>query len=267
MKERILKSLGIIALASSLYAGDSYSLALVNMGMDYREYNDAGEILDSEKSNSIIGVEFGYGFDLECSNDGCPDLEFKALILKGDTEYLGSIIGSGQPYGSYKSTTSNFLYDLSLDWTQTDKFKKLGFTYGVGFGYHSWYRELSSTQNELYHWFYLTPILGVSTDITKEFNVGVMLKYKYGLSPRMEANTIADDFRLGGADTFEVNIPILYKVNDEIELFGTYTYAQQKIKKSNYVSGYINGTYYTTIHEPDSTDNQQYFKLGIKFKY
>lgn len=259
---KFFKTISLLSLCASLYAGGSYSIALVNMNMDYREYNDNGVILDSEKADSILGFELGYGFDLECNDDGCPNLELKALVLNGDTDYVGSYLGSGQPYGSVKSTTSNLLYDISLDWTQTDKVHGFGVKYGVGLGYHSWYRELSSTQNELYHWFYITPVLGLSKEITANLNIATLLKYKYGMSPKMKANTIADEFRLGRADTFEVNVPITYSYTEQIDFFAAYIYSRQTIKKSNYIQ---QGSY--IYWEPDSTTNDNYLKIGATFRY
>lgn len=262
MKTKLLSFVGMFCLANSLYAGNTYSLSLVNMEMDYREYNDNGQILDSEQSSSILGFELGYGIDIESSEDRTSNVEFKALVLHGDTDYIGSYLGSGQPYGSVKSTTSNLLYDLSLDWTQKDLLKGFGITYGMGVGYHSWYRELSSTQNELYHWFYITPIFGLSAEISEKLNIVALLKYKIGMSPKMEANTIAGEFRLGSADTFEINVPITYSYDEQIDLFATYVYSRQTIKKSNYIQ---QGSY--IYWEPDSTTNDNYLKIGVSFKY
>lgn len=258
MKKELLKSFGMICLASGLYAGDTFSFALVNLDMDYREYTDNGQILDSERSKSMPGFEAGYKMDLECREDGCPNLEFKALVFQGNTDYVGSYLGSGQPYGSVKSTTANRIYDLSLDYTQTDNVNNFGIKYGVGLGYHSWYRELSSIQNEEYYWFYLTPIVGLYKDVITKLNIGVELKYKYAIDPKMTANTVSGDFELGGVDTVEISVPLSYALNDEVKLIGEYTYAKQKIKRSNVVSGY---------YEPKSTDKQQYFKIGVCVKY
>jgi hypothetical protein len=262
MKKIFLKVFWIATCISSLSAGATYSLAFVNMDMDYTEYDDHGEILDSERSSSIYGFEMEYGFALACEDEDCSDLKFNALVLQGKTEYIGSLLGSGQPYGSVVSKTTNQLYDLSLDWTQMKQIDSFHIRYGVGIGYHVWYRELSSTQNELYHWFYLTPIIALSTEVFKGVSVETEVKYKHGLSPKMEANTIADEFQLGKADTLEVNIPITYHYSDEVDFFVSYVYSRQMIDKSNEI---IIGTY--RYWEPDSTTNDNYFKLGITFNY
>ncbi|MDH4944557.1 hypothetical protein [Sulfurimonas sp. C5] len=262
MKAKLSQTLGMIFLASSLYAGNTYSAAFVNMDMDYREYDDNGQILDSEQSNSVTGFELGFGMDLECDDDGCPNLDFKALVLKGNTDYTGAYIGSGLPYGSVKSTTSNLIYDLSLDYTQTDKVNGFGVTYGLGLGYHSWYRELSSLQNERYYWFYITPVLGFSTEITKNLKIATQFKYKYALRPKMKANLISEEFKLGKTDTIEVTIPVTYSYSEQTEFFVAYTYSKQTIKKSDLVpqGGYL-------YYEPKSKTNDNYFKVGISFKY
>ncbi|MFT7860830.1 MAG: hypothetical protein ABXS93_07820 [Sulfurimonas sp.] len=218
--------------------------------------------MDSEKKDSIAGFELGYGMNFDCTEDGCPELQFKIMAFDGKTDYVGSYIGSGQPYGSVKSTTKNTLYDVSLDMIQNVENKGVDIIYGVGIGFHSWYRELSSYQNELYSWFYITPIIGVSKEISDGFNVGTSLKYKYAIDPKMVANTIDEDFELGGVNTFEVSVPLTYSINEEIDVFAAYTYAQQKIKKSDYV---LQGAY--LYYEPKSTDNQQYVKVGVTFNY
>lgn len=259
MLSRLSRLAALFLVGSSLYAGGgSYSLAMINMMMHYTEYDDANVVLDSEKKDSLIGFELGYGMSLDCTEDGCPELQFKVAAYDGKTDYVGAYIGSGQPYGSVQSTTRNTIYDVSLDMIQNVAKDDLDFVYGVGIGFHSWYRELSAYQNELYSWFYITPIVGVSKEIVSGLSVGTSLKYKYAIDPKMVANTISGDFELGGVNTFEVSVPVTYALNDEIEMFAAYTYAQQKIKKSNIVQGY---------YEPKSTDDQQYIKVGIEFKY
>lgn len=262
MKKILLKVLLAVLSVSSLSAGGTYSLAFVNMDMDYTEYNDNGVTLDSERSSSIYGFEMEYGFDIACEDEDCSDLKFNALVLQGKTEYVGSYLGSGLPYGSVVSKTSNELYDLSLDWTQTKQLDHFNITYGIGIGYHVWYRELSSTQNELYHWFYLTPIIALSAEVIEDISVETELKYKHGLRPKMEANSIAEEFQLGKADTFEVSIPVSYHYSEEINFFVSYVYSRQMIDKSNEI---IIGSY--KYLEPDSTTNDNYFKFGITFKY
>ncbi|WP_304545466.1 hypothetical protein [Sulfurimonas microaerophilic] len=263
MKKKLLNIASLALLYSSLYAGSgSYSISLVNMEMDYREYDENGLILDSEQSNAILGFELGYDLDLSCSAYGCSNLGFRFSGITGRSDYVGSYIDSGLPYGSLQSTTFNILYDLSVDYTLKKEFSAIDLIYGAGVGYHAWYRELSSTQNELYSWFYVTPVVGISKEVIDNFNIGLIAKYKYGIAPTMIANTISDEFKLGSANTFELSIPVEYSYTDEVNFCIEYVYSRQVIDKSNEITV---GTY--RYWEPDSTTNDKYIKIGAIIKY
>jgi hypothetical protein len=230
--------------------------------MDYREYDEYGQILDSEQSDSLKGAELSYERDLECDEQSCSKVKLSFLGIQGDTDYIGAYLGSGLPYGSVRSTTKNKIYDLNIEGSKVLNFEVANIVYGIGLGYHSWYREASSFQNELYSWFYIAPKIGISKDFFDDFNIGASIQYKYALKPKMKANTISSEFKLGGVDTIEVSIPIAYTLDQNIDFFAEYTYAIQKIKKSDDVfqAPYI-------YYEPKSTDKQNYLKVGISFKY
>ncbi|QOP41945.1 hypothetical protein [Sulfurimonas marina] len=265
MKNLVLKMTTLALLSANLYAGNgTFSISLVNMELDYTETDVYGNFADSENSNSILGFELGYGLDLSCSNYGCSNLEFNFSGLTGNSNYDGFKIKTGEPY---QGTTFNILYDFSVDYTMKKEFSAIDLIYGAGAGYHAWYRELSSIQNELYSWFYITPIVGVSKELIDNFNIGVIAKYKYGIAPTMIANSISDEFKLGSANTFELSIPVEYSYTDEVNFFIEYIYSRQVIKRSNFLSGYIDGDYYENIYEPDSRTNDKYIKIGASIKY
>jgi hypothetical protein len=260
--KKFLFGMLLLAFASFLNAKDTYSIAFVNLDMDYREYDEYGQIFDSEQSDSLKGAELSYERDLECDEQSCSKVKLSFLGIQGDTDYIGAYLGSGLPYGSLRSTTKNKIYDLNIEGSKVLNFEVANIVYGIGLGYHSWYRELSSYQNERYTWFYVAPIIGVSKDIIKGLNIAASIQYKYGLRPKMVANAITNEFKLGGVNTLQINIPVRYELNEYIDIFTEYVYVNQKIKKSDLVlqSGYF-------FYEPKSTDNQNYLKVGISFKY
>ncbi|MDQ7043792.1 MAG: hypothetical protein Q9M34_09745, partial [Sulfurimonas sp.] len=82
-------------ISSSLGAkegGYSLSTALVGMSMDYTEYDDAGAILDTEKSSfsGIIGGEFKLGYTRVLENNNWVQVGFNLSSMVGQTNYVGS---------------------------------------------------------------------------------------------------------------------------------------------------------------------------------
>ena len=234
------------------------------MGMDYTERDANGVFLDSEKSKNILGSELRYDFSTSCEQGICANLGIRFLGISGYSDYKGAYLTNNQ---LVTSLSANTIYDLSADYTIRQPVSSFEFVYGVGFGYHFWYRELSSIQNEVYSWFYVTPIVGINVNLTNNFKIGMHVKYKYGINPTMQANSIDGTFRLGGENSLECIIPLRYSINKTVDIFTDFVFSKQNIERSNYLSGYIDGTYYTTIHEPASTDYQQYIKIGATIKY
>ena len=246
---------------TALYGSGSYSVALVDMGMDYTERDANGIFLDNEKSKKILGSELKYDFFTFCSQAICTNLGIRFLGMSGYSDYKGSYLTSNHPV---TSLSSNTIYDLSADYTLIHAMSSFEFLYGLGFGYHFWYRELSSIQNEVYSWFYITPIVGINVNLTSNFKIGMHLKYKYGINPTMQANSIDDTFYLGGENSLECIIPLRYSINKTIDIFTDLVFLKQSIKRSNYI---LNKAYDAPIYEPSSTDYQQYIKIGATIKY
>ncbi|WP_428738126.1 hypothetical protein [Sulfurimonas sp.] len=246
-----------------LYAEQgSFSFALSNMMMDYREYDDSGTLLDREKTNMLLGIDLSYKSIVECDNEMCSDVTFFLSAYSGDSDYTGSLISSSLGYGSYTSTTFNALYDVGVEYKNKHNLRYFNFIYGIGIGFHSWYRELSDSQNELYSWFYLMPEIGVSKDIFSDMNLGINMKYKYGLSPTMKLNLISQEFKLGGAEVVDIEIPLIYRLNNQVDIYTSYTYSHQSIDKSDEI---IIDAY--KYWEPRSSTNDHYLKLGVTIKY
>lgn len=276
MKQFLLIVLFLVSISlSAKESGYSLSVALVGMSMDYREYDDAGVILDSEKSafNELGGAEGKLVYTKVLANENYAQLGINVSYLRGTTEYIGSLLnpnGPSNPYGSYVSVTANALLNISVNYNFVYTFDnsfELG--YGFGFGYNSWRRELSASQIEIYRWYSVRPNILVNYHIY-DFRLGVKLEYQYGINPKMDilANAENSDttVNLGSANTFEIILPITYSINKKLEIFCAYVYSYQDIEKSNVVPYIINGSTIGVL-EPDSTAHNQFMKLGATFKF
>jgi hypothetical protein len=237
------------------------SFAFVGMAMDYREYNEAGDIVDSEKSNlsQILGFEMGLGFLLHETRESYSYINFNLLNVAGETDYKGSLHGSTAGYGSYLGTTVNVIADFDVDYMYhtvlSDRFE---ISYGLGLGYRYWERKLSASQIELYEWFSLRPKVGAAFELTPELRLALDLEYQYGLNPTMSESYYGLDFDFGAADILKVSLPVTYKYSSAMDFFIEGVYERQEIEASNVKSGF---------YEPDSTANNTYLKLGLVYKY
>ncbi len=185
------------------------------------------------------------------------------MLLKGDTTYKGAYLNSGLGYGSVISTTKNSIVDMDISYKRTNIMSnEFELNYGIGIGYRSWNRELSSYQLEIYEWYSFRPTIGMTFAINKKFSIGAFLEYQFGINPTMSESYHGLDFTLGGADIVELSLPVNYKYNEQVNFFFEATFQKQTIKESTVE--YYGGTGY---YEPDSTANNQYLKLGLAFKF
>ncbi|WP_297442972.1 hypothetical protein [Sulfurimonas sp.] len=246
--------------------GSRYSVGLVGMSMDYREYDDNNQILDSEKSDlsGIIGVELGMDYIVNTSAQDYSQVGLHLTTLWGTTEYVGALLNNGGGYGSVVSSSVNTILDVEGEYLYgvriANNFDAIA---GGSVGYRSWRRELSSYQVEVYSWAYLNPEIGLDFTATRDISLRLLLGYKYGLSPIMTATGIKDNFELGSADTFHLSLNSQFNIDETTSLFIEYLYENQVITKSNIVYS-SDGTGYL---EPDSNANNQYLKFGVAFKY
>lgn len=258
----------LLLFSSNMYAKNSGlvgSVALVGMTMDYKEYNTAGTLVDSEDSSitDIGGAEMSLGYVFDSTSSSYNQVTWNLLLLSGETTYKGSILNSGNPYGSLVSKTQNYIIDTDISFKRGNLlFNRFELNYGFGFGYRSWERALSASQIETYKWYSFRPMIGSKFYLSNELNIGLFMEYQFGINPTMSETTQNFNFDLGGADIFELSIPFTYKYNEKVDMFFEYTYQRQEIKKSNEIHS---GIYY--YYEPDSTANNQYLKLGLAFKF
>jgi len=241
------------------------AISLISMRMDYREYDNSGSILDSEKSDfsDIAGIGLKYSYKFLKAEDTYSQIDVNYMGVYGHTDYVGSLLGSGNPYGSVTGKTHNSVHDIE---TVYKKYHYIGgpfeFHYGLGAGYRSWRRELSANQVETYKWFSIRPLIGLQILSTKLLSFGIEAQYQYGINPTMDSSNPSGKFDLGSADIIQVNLNINYVYNSDIDLFTKFKFEEQSIDRSNVVM--IGGTSY---FEPDSTAKNQYLEIGLAFKF
>lgn len=263
----IRKVLWSALLATTMFAkvGMEFGVNVVGMSMDYKEYKD-GVLLDSESSgfSDLKGAEFIYKYTMDDAASLDTDVVSMTLLaLSGDTKYIGSYIGSNLGYGSLVSTTNNEVYDLDLDFAHSYHYSQdAQVIFSLGVGYRFWRRSLSAQQVEDYKWYSLRPSLVLSYTY-KSLTFTPKFEYQYGLRPRMRASGFNSEFKLGGANIMQLNLPLAYKLNQNFSLFAAYVYEYQKIRESDIVydnsgSGYL---------EPQSKAYNEYIKFGLLFKY
>lgn len=252
---------------STLWAQTPFALRLfaVGMLMEYKEYDSDGVLLDSEDAavGDIGGMDIAASYTLSHKNGFNSIFEFDYQKLNGTTTYKGSQLGSGDPYGSIVSTTQNQLKDLRFMFKEVYHYSAMiGFKAGVGYGHHSWKRELSSEQKETYKWdclrFMAGSVFRFSTASKLSFDI--YAAYEYAISPTMSADIFGSVFKfdLGGVQSYEASVYGRYDLGRGFFLEAGYIFKQQKIAASNVVAGY---------YEPRSVDNQQFYKLGIAYHF
>ena len=272
----LMKTLLYVSILSALFTCNlfskenniKYSIALVGMSMDYKEYDSSKTLLDSENSSlgKIAGYDMSFGYLFNKTNFSIDEAAMNVSMLRGKSDYVGAVLGSGNPYGSVKATTTNRFIDTSFSYKHTERYQNyFNFSYGLGVGYHAWYRELSSIQSELYEWYSLRPLIGITYAIDK-FSFGLYGEYQYGFHTTMTSSNPSIKVQLGGADVLEVGFPLRYNYSKDLEFFTQYVLTKQNIKESNHVNTTLNGSA-VTAWEPDSTSYQNYLKIGATFKF
>jgi len=207
----------------------------------------------------MTGAEMSLGYVFDKDESAYSHVKLNLLLLGGETKYVGSYLGSGLPYGSVVSKTQNTIWDTDVSFIHTNIYKNnFEFSYGLGLGYREWERALSASQIEVYKWYYLKPIIGLSAMVFDNVKLGLNIEYQHGFDTIMTSSNPKLDFTLGGANIFEFSVPISYNYNKNLDLFFEATFSKQTIIESN-----VNGGYY----EPDSTAYNNYIKFGLAFKY
>ena len=259
-----------ILITTNIFAKDTQftsSVSFVGMSMDYTEYGRDGRVLDTEESSylDLSGVEISFGHTTYEDQSSSSEITFNFMILGGMTEYVGSLQGSVEGYGSYVGSTLNTVIDTDISYKRSTVFNNsVKLSYGIGLGYREWQRALSSAQIEGYTWYSIRPMVGISTFKNEGFNLGMFIEYQYGIETMMSASDLNYDFTLGGADILEVSFPVSYKYDENIDFFFEATLQKQMIKESNRLYTGNGAEYY---YEPESTAYNNYLKIGIEYNF
>jgi hypothetical protein len=240
-----------------------YSISLVSMSMDYNEKVN-GVWKDSEKAapSAITGYDMSLGYLFGRKSDSVNEIYIDGMVLNGKTAYDG--FDQNTSSISIQSTTSNQFTDVSIGYKHTRRIQdRLDFFAGIGLGYHSWDRQLSSIQDELYEWKSIRPSAGMNLHVNR-FEVGVGLEYQYCFDTILTASNEQVTYKLGGVDIVKISLPMRYNFSKELEFFAQYAFSSQNIKHSPATySTALNGWYL----EPDSTNYQHTLQLGATFKF
>ncbi|MFA6188480.1 MAG: hypothetical protein WC680_04285 [Sulfuricurvum sp.] len=249
-----------VLLAESAIWNISYS----GLNMDYREYDSNNQILDSEKTDSfgIGGIDTSLEMKLGQEGKSRTSVVMSYLMMKGETQYVGSYVGSHLGYGSVVATTQNTIYqpEMYLKQALVDSISEL--YVGVGGGYRFWKRELSATQIEDYEWYYWKANIGVLYDLRNNLSIGAEASYTQAFSPKMTSSSPALEFTLHNVYSYGLSIPIVYKVNNRIGLRLENRFEQINIAESDHV---ISGGF--EWWEPQSTTKNIYTKVGVDFHF
>lgn len=259
-----MKKLSIaLLLVNGVLSAESamWNISYSGLNMDYREYDTNNQILDSEKSKSfgISGLDTSLEMKLGQGGNSRTSIVMSYLMMQGETQYVGSYIGSHLGYGSVVSKTQNTIYQPEIYLKQTLVDSNSEVYFGIGGGYRFWERKLSASQIEDYEWYYWKANLGALYNLRNNVSIGVEASYTQAFSPKMTASgNPALEFNLHNVYSYGFSVPIIYKVNNQVSLR-----VESKFEKINISDSDVNSGYY----EPRSTTKNIYTKVGVDFHF
>ncbi|HEX5330865.1 hypothetical protein [Sulfuricurvum sp.] len=239
---------------SSLFASNySLSVSADATKFDYAETDSSGSLLDTERAD--FGKVSGLSVTMEPRYEG---LYFSASYANGNTDYVGSLIDSGDPYGSYKGITTNEVSDYNFGYKSTARDPRGGWEMPVtiGVGYRRWLRQLG--YDELYDWGYYNVGIGLHYRMSSIMTIGADASYRKAFSAQMYENWHGYTYNLNNVYGYKITVPFELKINQALSTFIAYNYEFWNIDKSNSVGGY---------YEPDSETNNETVSFGFKFNF
>lgn len=250
------RSLLLITLlgTASLFASEySISVSADTTRFDYAETNSAGQLLDTEKAD--FGKVSGATISFEPRYQG---LYATASYATGNTEYIGSILGSGNPYGSARGTTYNEIGDYNFGYKATARNFRSDFEMPVtfGVGYRRWLRQLG--YDETYDWGYYNFGIGLHYNMSSTMSIGADATYRKAFNAQMYENLHGYTFNLNNVYGYKITVPFEMKLNPKFSTFVAYTYEYWNIGASNAVGGY---------YEPDSETKNDTLSFGLKYYF
>lgn len=240
--------------ASSLFASNyAISVSADTTKFDYAETDSSG-LLDTERAD--YGKVRGFSVALTPRHNG---FYLSASYAKGNTDYVGSILGSGNPYGSAVGITRNEISDYTFGYKATAKLDPRGgweMPVTVGIGYRRWLRQLG--YDELYDWGYYDAGVGLHYAFSSKLSLGVDGNYRKAFNSQMYENLHGYTFNLQNVHGYKITVPLEVKLDQKLSIFGSYNYEYWNIGASNPVGGY---------YEPDSETKNETLSFGLKLNF
>ncbi|MDD5051230.1 MAG: hypothetical protein PHO27_00685 [Sulfuricurvum sp.] len=234
---------------------ESYRLSISadTTKFDYAETTTAG-LLDTEKAD--FGNVNGLTIRMEPRYNG---IYFDAAFSSGDTNYIGSILHSGNPYGSYRSITKNEIADYTFGYKSTTKLDPYGtweMPVSVGIGYRRWLRQVG--YDELYDWGYYDVGIGLHYAFSPTASLGIDANFRQAFNAQMYENLNGYTYKLQNVHGYKITVPFEYSISSSISTFISYTYDYWSINASNIVGGY---------YEPNSETKNEILSAGLILKF
>jgi hypothetical protein len=260
MRFVLISLLSALCLSAAPY---SMEIGATTTRYDYTETVDS-VVIDTERSDPIEvhGIYARFEAALRQNSWGGEDrLRLSWAYSSGNTEYVGSLIGSGEGYGSYRSTTHNRFREYGLDYLRNFERQKFGFLLSAGAGYYEWERALSASQVERYHWYFAQIAAGMSYPVYRQCRLGVEIGARYGIDPGMDAHVPGlgtRTFTLGHVMTNRIDASLGLPLTEAVSFRGGIRYEQTDIGRSNVIGGF---------YEPDSIQKNWYVYGGLKLAF
>lgn len=262
-----MKKFSILLIAASglLYAsGLELEVGYKTSAFDYAETYE-GILLDTEDSDygEIEGAYIDVNVNIYRNRYGQSDqLQLYMSHTEGQTRYVGALLGSGDPYGSYVSTTQNTYDDRSLSYRFNVDRPGGRYALFLGLGSYEWERELSAIQKENYRWSYTRMGFSIGQDIGRNVELGFDAEVQYALDPEVEAY-IPDigrrvTFQLGDTYTYKFAFPLTFRMDGGLAFTARLEYEYVSIEQSEILYGYL---------EPDSEQKNWHIYTGMVFAF
>lgn len=241
----------------------SLGLSYIGMKNDYREYDPNNVLVDSEVAGlgSIRGLIGSMEYRFPEANGRYDSIHLSLFHMKGNTDYVGQMLFSGEGYGSVVANSKNTyrqlegLYRFNLVNSGGSKYYV-----GGGLGYHYWDRKMSATQDEVYDWLYLKVNMGALWQINNNLKIGLEGGYVSAMSPTMVAKIESTEikFDLEGVYSIDLGVPLVYTISPSWDMTMEVRYERYNIDDS-----VASGEFY----EPRSTTKNIYTKVGMNYKF
>lgn len=235
---------------------DNYYLSISadTTRFDYAETDSTGALLDTEKAD--FGHVSGFTIRYAPRYNGWY---LGGSYARGNTDYVGSLIGSGQPYGSYRATTTNEVADYTIGYMGTALLDPRGdvtMPVNVGLGYRRWLRQ--GGYDEVYDWGYYDVGIGLHFRLSPDMSIGADADYRKAFNAQMYENYHGYTFDLNNVYGYKITVPFELSLSPTMSTFLAYSYEYWNIGASNTVGGY---------YEPDSETKNETLSLGLKFRF